>query len=181
MPVDLPHQEQVLFRGSPGTVVDAGAAHPQQRALAHQGQGRVLPVYHLPTFVRTHGPDLSAKKSRSTFNWPPGTKSIPGRFKPGGKPSPRGPSEEDRTPRKDRATKGYGSPSHISKMVLPTVHSGPPEQLLVSLARAPGPSLHSTQVLPNQCGPPHTSGFDRPAKPMPIPSDRYCDDGYTLL
>ena len=70
LPVNLTHQEQVLCRGSPGPVVEAGTADPQQRALAHQGQGRVLPVHHLPPPGRTHGPDLSAKKSRSTFNWP---------------------------------------------------------------------------------------------------------------
>ena len=30
----------------------------------------MLPVHHLPPFGRTHGPDLSAKKSCSTFSWP---------------------------------------------------------------------------------------------------------------
>ena len=71
LPVDLSHQGRVLLGGSPGTtVVDAGTAHPQQRALAHQGQGRVLPVHHLPPPGLTHEPDLSAKKSRSTFSWP---------------------------------------------------------------------------------------------------------------
>ena len=31
LPVDLSYQGQVLCRGSPGTVVEAGTAHPQQR------------------------------------------------------------------------------------------------------------------------------------------------------
>ena len=30
----------------------------------------MLPVHHLPPMCPAHGPDLSAKKSRSTFNWP---------------------------------------------------------------------------------------------------------------
>ena len=30
----------------------------------------MLPVHHLPRLGRTHGPDLPAQKSRSTFNWP---------------------------------------------------------------------------------------------------------------
>ena len=53
-----------------GTVVDAGAAHSQQGGLPHCRQLRVFPFHHLPPPVRTHGPDLSAKKSRSIFFWP---------------------------------------------------------------------------------------------------------------
>ena len=37
------------------------------------------------------------------------------------------PPEETRTPRRDRDAKDHRAPSHISKTVLPTVHSGPRE------------------------------------------------------
>ena len=68
--VHLPHQGQVRFGSPLGTVVEAGTANSQQCALPDYRQGRMLPVHHLPTPARTHGPDLSAKKSRSTFRWP---------------------------------------------------------------------------------------------------------------
>ena len=70
LPVNLAHQGQVLFRGRLGTVVEAGTADAQQGALPHYRQLRVFPVHHPPPPLRTHGPDLSAKKSRSTFSWP---------------------------------------------------------------------------------------------------------------
>ena len=70
LPVHLPHQRQVLLRGSLGTVVETGTAHTQQRTLSHYRQIRVLPVHHLPPPAQAHGPDLSAKKSRSTLSWP---------------------------------------------------------------------------------------------------------------
>ena len=38
LPVHGLHQGQVLFRGSPGPVVQAGPAHSQQGALARHGQ-----------------------------------------------------------------------------------------------------------------------------------------------
>ena len=68
--VHLPHQGQVCFGSPLGTVVEAGTANAQQHALPHYRQLRMFPVHHLPTPARTHGPDLSAKKSRSTFSWP---------------------------------------------------------------------------------------------------------------
>ena len=37
-----------------------------------------------------------------------------------------GPPEEPRTPRKDRCGKVHRAPSHISKIVPPTIHLGPP-------------------------------------------------------
>ena len=37
-----------------------------------------------------------------------------------------GPPKEARPPRKGRGTKDHRAPNHISKMVLPTVHLGPP-------------------------------------------------------
>ena len=36
-----------------------------------------------------------------------------------------GPPSETRTPRKDRCAKDHNAPSHISKMVPPTIHLGP--------------------------------------------------------
>ena len=36
-----------------------------------------------------------------------------------------GPPEEARTPREDRCAKDHRDPSHISKMVPPTIHLGP--------------------------------------------------------
>ena len=36
------------------------------------------------------------------------------------------PPSETRTPRKDRCAKDHNAPSHISKMVPPTIHLGPP-------------------------------------------------------
>ena len=61
-----------------GTVVNAGTGHLQQSlppakaggALPHYRQLRVFPVHHLPPARRAHGPDLFAKKSRSTFSCP---------------------------------------------------------------------------------------------------------------
>ena len=70
LPVHLPHQGQLLSRGSLGTVVETGTAHTQQCTLPHYRQLGVLPVHHLPPPLQAHGPDLSAKKSRSTFSWP---------------------------------------------------------------------------------------------------------------
>ena len=70
LPVHIPHQGQVLFGSPLGTVVEAGTANPQQGALPYYRQGWMLPVHHLPPTARTHGPDLSAKKSRSTLSWP---------------------------------------------------------------------------------------------------------------
>ena len=40
--------------------------------------------------------------------------------------SPLRPPEEARTRRKDRCAEAHKAPSHISKMVLPTVQLGPP-------------------------------------------------------
>ena len=39
-----------------------------------------------------------------------------------------GPPGEARTPRKDCCAKDHTAPNHISKMVLSTVHFGPPEE-----------------------------------------------------
>ena len=41
---------------------------PQQDALPRYRRLRVLPVHHLPPPDLIHGPDLSAKKFRSTFS-----------------------------------------------------------------------------------------------------------------
>ncbi len=46
LPVDLPHQGQVLLRVRPGPEIDAGTADAQQGALAHYVQGGMLPVLH---------------------------------------------------------------------------------------------------------------------------------------
>ena len=40
--------------------------------------------------------------------------------------TPIAPPSETRTPRKDRCAKDHNAPSHISKMVPPTIHLGPP-------------------------------------------------------
>ena len=44
---------------------------PSKGALPHYRQLRVFPVHHLsPAAYRAPGPDLSAKKSRSTLSFP---------------------------------------------------------------------------------------------------------------
>ena len=64
------HEGQVLRGSSPEPVVQAGSADVQQGTLPNGGQGRMFTVHHLPPPLPAHGPDLSAKKSRSTFSWP---------------------------------------------------------------------------------------------------------------
>ena len=68
--VQLPHQGKVLLRGPLGTVVEAGAADAQQLALPHYRQVPMSPVHQFTPLCRGHGPDLSSKKSRSTFSCP---------------------------------------------------------------------------------------------------------------
>ena len=64
------HQGQVLAGGFPGSIVQAGTGHSQQGALPRYRQRPELPVHHPPPLDQAHGPDLSDKKSRSTFSCP---------------------------------------------------------------------------------------------------------------
>ena len=64
------HQLQVFCPGRYRPVVHRGPADVQQDTLTHQRQLLVVSVYHGSPYAATHRPDLSDKKSRSTFSWP---------------------------------------------------------------------------------------------------------------
>ncbi len=64
------HQGQVFLGRVLGPIVDTRSANTQQGALPDSGQGPMLTVHHLPPPLPPHGPDLFAKKSRSTFICP---------------------------------------------------------------------------------------------------------------
>ena len=61
-----------------------------------------------------------------------------------------GPPEEARTPREDRCAKDHRDPSHISKMVPPTIHLGPPNYTKSRTFSAPAMVRTSpSQPMPN--------------------------------
>ena len=71
LPVHLTHQGQVLFRKPPWTGSRGWTGSPTAACTGALSATSDAPrSHHLPPPLQTHGPDLSAKKSRSTFSWP---------------------------------------------------------------------------------------------------------------
>ena len=104
-------------RCTEGTAVQAErgrSAHQREPRLRHRATG---------------GPGLRPALTRARYGVITLLDESGGRGNPSDRQRVRTPPpDEARTPREDRCAKDHRDPSHISKMVPPTIHSGPPTE-----------------------------------------------------